>query len=199
MYTFSISVLIQALLIISMSGAADHGMHRKTFLLNFAFIGAIATMLFLPVTPQVFVFGALLAIIANTCFGASFVLLNSFLPLIVRNHPQVVEPYLETEDSYGEEDDGYREHDRSGTEDEEELEYDEMPNSRSALLRNNSYADDTPLWPKSPAVSNLHSPNIFSPLQHDSRNCSNMPRRVLPPNTCRSSSNKRLNVSCFSL
>lgn len=89
MYTFSISVLVQALLIISMSGAADHGRFRKTFLLWFAFIGSIATMLFLPVVPSVYLLGALLAVIANTCFGASFVLLNSFLPLLVRFHPTV--------------------------------------------------------------------------------------------------------------
>ncbi|CBX98308.1 hypothetical protein IAQ61_010408 [Plenodomus lingam] len=89
MYTFSISVLIQALLIVSMSGAADHGRFRKTFLLSFAFVGSIATMLFLPVGPKVYLLGALLAIIANTCFGASFVLLNSFLPLLVRFHPTV--------------------------------------------------------------------------------------------------------------
>ncbi|KAF1956639.1 autophagy-related protein 22-2 [Byssothecium circinans] len=89
MYTFSISVLVQALLIISMSGAADHGRFRKTFLLWFAFIGSIATMLFLPIVPKVYILGALLAIISNTCFGASFVLLNSFLPLLVRFHPTV--------------------------------------------------------------------------------------------------------------
>ncbi|EMD68794.1 hypothetical protein GGP41_008789 [Bipolaris sorokiniana] len=89
MYTFSISVLIQALLIISMSGAADHGRFRKTFLLYFAFIGSIATMLFLPVVPSIYILGAFLAIVANTCFGASFVLLNSFLPLLVRFHPTV--------------------------------------------------------------------------------------------------------------
>lgn len=89
MYTFSISVLLQALLIISMSGAADHGRSRKQLLLAFAFVGATATMLFLPVVPKVFLLGALLAIVANTCFGASFVLLNSFLPVLVRRHPTV--------------------------------------------------------------------------------------------------------------
>jgi UMF1 family MFS transporter len=90
MYTFSISVLVQALLIISMSGAADHGRFRKTFLIIFAFLGSIATMLFLPIVPSVLVLGAILAIIANTCFGASFVLLNSFLPLLVRHHQDVL-------------------------------------------------------------------------------------------------------------
>jgi MFS transporter, UMF1 family len=92
MYTFSISVLVQALIIISMSGAADHGRSRKTFLLAFAITGAVSTMLFLPVVPSVYLLGALLAIIANTCFGASFVLLNSFLPLLVRHHPSVQVP-----------------------------------------------------------------------------------------------------------
>ncbi|CAO2656308.1 Nn.00g051110.m01.CDS01 [Neocucurbitaria sp. VM-36] len=104
MYTFSISVLVQALLIISMSGAADHGRFRKTFLLWFAFVGSIATMLFLPVVPKVYILGAVLAIIANTCFGASFVLLNSFLPLLVRFHPTV--KFADSgENSYSDEDD----------------------------------------------------------------------------------------------
>lgn len=89
MYTFSMSVLIQSLLIISMSGAADHGSYRKRLLIIFAFLGSISTMLFLVVQPNIYLFGALLAIIANTCFGASFVLLNSFLPLLVRHHPSI--------------------------------------------------------------------------------------------------------------
>ena len=91
MYTFSISVLIQALIIISMSGAADHGRYRKSFLLSFAFTGAVATMLFIVVVPSIYVFGAFLAIVANVCFGASFVLLNSFLPILVRRHPSIQE------------------------------------------------------------------------------------------------------------
>lgn len=88
MYTFSISVLFQAILVVSISCAADHGNYRKRLLLLFAFMGSISTMLFLPVVPKVYLLGALFAIIANTCFGASFVLLNSFLPLLVRHHPK---------------------------------------------------------------------------------------------------------------
>ena len=90
MYTFSLSVLFQALVIVSISGAADHGRYRKTLLLVFACIGAIATMSFLPVSPNILLVGALLAITANTSFGASFVLLNSFLPLLVRYHPSII-------------------------------------------------------------------------------------------------------------
>jgi len=96
MYSFSLSVLFQALLVVSISCAADHGNYRKRLLLLFAFSGAIATMLFLTVVSKVYLLGALLAVIANTCFGASFVLLNSFLPLLVRHHPraqyQIPEP-----------------------------------------------------------------------------------------------------------
>jgi UMF1 family MFS transporter len=106
MYTFSISVLIQALLIISMSGAADHGRFRKTLLLTFAAVGSIATMLFLPIVPKLLVLGAVLAIIANTCFGASFVLLNSFLPLLVRHHPDVLLEDSDEEYTSGEEEEG---------------------------------------------------------------------------------------------
>ncbi|KAL4785823.1 autophagy-related protein 22-like protein [Aspergillus varians] len=91
MYTFSVSVLIQAILIISMSGAADHGSYRKTLLVAFAAIGSISTMMFLSVTPKVYILGGLFAIVANTCLGASFVLLNSFLPLLVRYHPALLE------------------------------------------------------------------------------------------------------------
>ena len=89
MYTFSISVLVQALLIVSMSGAADHGQYRKVLLLILGFIGAVATMAFLPVSSELYLLGALFAIVANTCFGASFVLLNSFLPVLVRQHPSI--------------------------------------------------------------------------------------------------------------
>lgn len=44
-------------------------------------------MLFLPLGPNMLLVAALMAIFANTCYGASSVLLNSFLPLLVRNHP----------------------------------------------------------------------------------------------------------------
>ncbi|KAJ9242857.1 hypothetical protein DTO271D3_541 [Paecilomyces variotii] len=112
MYTFSVSVLIQSLLIISMSGAADHGSYRKFLLVVFALLGSTATMLFLAVVPNVYLLGSLFAIIANTCFGASFVLLNSFLPLLVRHHPSVTKSTVDAavdagvEGSYSEEPEG---------------------------------------------------------------------------------------------
>lgn len=90
MYTFSASVLIQALLVVSISCAADHGSYRKKLLLTFAWIGSFSVMAFIFISKETYILGAILTIISNTSFGASFVLLNSFLPLLVRNHPQVL-------------------------------------------------------------------------------------------------------------
>lgn len=91
MYTFSISVLLQALLVVSISCAADHGNYRKRLLLTFGWVGSVSVMAFIFVFKEVYVLGALLAIVSNVSFGASFVLLNSFLPLLVRHHPRVQE------------------------------------------------------------------------------------------------------------
>ncbi|KAJ9157390.1 Autophagy-related protein [Pleurostoma richardsiae] len=89
MYTFSISVLLQALLVVSISCAADHGNYRKKLLLAFAWIGSFSVMAYIFISKNVYLVGALIAIISNTSFGASFVLLNSFLPLLVRHHPRI--------------------------------------------------------------------------------------------------------------
>ncbi len=91
MYTFSISVLFQALLVVSISSAADHGNYRKRLLLGFGWIGGLSVMAYALIDKHTYVLGALLTIISNTAFGASFVLLNSFLPLLVRHHPEVLE------------------------------------------------------------------------------------------------------------
>ena len=111
MYTFSVSVLVQALLIISMSGAADHGLYRKSLLLSFAFTGSVSTMLFLAAVPKIYVFGAFLAIVSNTSFGASFVLLNSFLPVLVRRHPSLRVAHADGESANAKNDDDDDDHD----------------------------------------------------------------------------------------
>ncbi|CAG8518861.1 12070_t:CDS:2 [Ambispora gerdemannii] len=85
MYTFSSSVFLQAITAISIGAAADHGTMRKFLLLLFSYVGAVSTMLFL--APSLFL--AFVAILSNVCFGASFVCLNGFLPVLVRNHPDI--------------------------------------------------------------------------------------------------------------
>ncbi|KAL7799140.1 autophagy-related protein 22-like protein [Trichoderma ceciliae] len=94
MYTFSASVLLQALIVVSISCAADHGNYRKRLLLGFGWLGGISVMGFIFIGKATYLLGALLTIISNTSFGASFVLLNSFLPLLVRNHPEIMEAYV---------------------------------------------------------------------------------------------------------
>ncbi|QUC18216.1 uncharacterized protein UV8b_02457 [Ustilaginoidea virens] len=93
MYTFSVSVLLQALLVVSISCAADHGHYRKKLLLAFAWAGALSVMCYVFISSQTYIVGALLTILSNTSFGASFVLLNSFLPLLVRNHPELIDAF----------------------------------------------------------------------------------------------------------
>ncbi|OAQ97721.1 hypothetical protein LLEC1_07094, partial [Akanthomyces lecanii] len=90
MYTFSVSVLAQALLVVSISCAADHGSYRKKMLLAFAWIGSFSVMCYIFINKSLYILGAMLTIISNTSFGASFVLLNSFLPLLVRYHPTLL-------------------------------------------------------------------------------------------------------------
>ncbi|KAH7628836.1 vacuole effluxer Atg22 like-domain-containing protein [Sordaria sp. MPI-SDFR-AT-0083] len=137
MYTFSVSVLLQALLVVSISCAADHGNFRKKLLLAFAWIGSISVMAYIFISKDTYLIGALLAIVSNTSFGASFVLLNSFLPLLVRHHPEISHAgdygspgYATTEDG-DDEDDEYRE--------------DSMRNSTTALLGSRTYDEGEPL------------------------------------------------------
>ncbi|KAL5002982.1 autophagy-related protein 22-2 [Aspergillus recurvatus] len=89
MYTFSLAVLIQALTLVSFSALADYENNRKTLLLAFGFIGSATSMLFMLIVPSIFVLGALLVVIGVTCLGSSFVVLNSFLPILVANDPSV--------------------------------------------------------------------------------------------------------------
>ncbi|TLD35563.1 autophagy-related protein [Venturia nashicola] len=89
MYSFSIAVFFQAITLVSISAIADHGSHRKQILLILGYTGATACLLWLLVVPKLLLFGTLLVIISVACLGSSFVLLNSFLPLLVANHPSV--------------------------------------------------------------------------------------------------------------
>ncbi|KAK4499745.1 hypothetical protein PRZ48_007931 [Zasmidium cellare] len=89
LYTFSIAVFVQALVLISFSPVADYGTHRKRLVLMFAFTGAAATMAMVLVWPQVYLLGSLFIIVGVVCLGSTFVLLNAFLPLLAARHPSV--------------------------------------------------------------------------------------------------------------
>ncbi|KAG4438717.1 hypothetical protein IFR05_005797 [Cadophora sp. M221] len=89
LYTFSLAVFVQALALVTFSAVADHGRYRKKFLVGFGVTGGLSSALFIFVVPQIFLVGSVLAVVGVTCLGSSFVILNSFLPLLVANHPQV--------------------------------------------------------------------------------------------------------------
>jgi UMF1 family MFS transporter len=59
-------------------------------LMTFAYIGSIASSLFIFISPQVFFLAPILVIIGVTCLGCSFTLLNAFLPLLVSNHQDTI-------------------------------------------------------------------------------------------------------------
>ncbi|CAG8470888.1 11470_t:CDS:2, partial [Scutellospora calospora] len=89
LYTFSFSVILQAITAISIGATADHGAMRKTLLISFALVGSLSAVLFLLFTPPMFLLVAVISIIGNVCFGASFVCFNGFLPVLARNHQDV--------------------------------------------------------------------------------------------------------------
>ena len=60
-------------------------------------------MLFIFIVPSIFFLGSILVVIGVTCLGSSFVVLNSFLPVLIANHPFVLSPSRE----YGEELSGF--------------------------------------------------------------------------------------------
>lgn len=55
-------------------------------------------MLYMLVAPPIFVLGSILAVIGVTCLGSSFVVLNSFLPVLVANDPSVQKPNGDAEE-----------------------------------------------------------------------------------------------------
>ncbi|KAF8906966.1 autophagy-related protein 22-like protein [Gymnopilus junonius] len=93
LYVYSISVALQAITVISMGGIADHPPHRKLLLLTFAAAGSLAATLFLvlPSTSIFWYLSALLAILANVGFGASVVAMNSYIPSLAKEAPEVIQ------------------------------------------------------------------------------------------------------------
>ena len=83
LYTFSVSVLVQMVVVISISGLADRGAHRKSLLVGFAILGALGTIVMGAIGHSHYYVAALLAIFANASFGAVSVCGNAYLPTLV--------------------------------------------------------------------------------------------------------------------
>lgn len=92
LYVISLSVFVQALLFISLGALADHGNMRKTFLLFFALLGSVASILFVAViSPSLYWLAAILTIVSNVAFGASYVFFYGYVPTLTQYHPDVLE------------------------------------------------------------------------------------------------------------
>lgn len=86
LYVFSLSVLLQTLTVISVTGFADKGNYKKGLLLGFGFVGALVTMDFAALLTENYYRAALHAVLANICYGVVNVCGNSFLPTLVENY-----------------------------------------------------------------------------------------------------------------
>ena len=79
---FASSVIVQVLLLPILGAIADFSPLKKSFMLTFAYVGALCTVGLFWVDSQRIVFGGLLFSLANLCFGAALVFYNAFLPAI---------------------------------------------------------------------------------------------------------------------
>ncbi|KAI8852365.1 autophagy-related protein 22-like protein [Chytridium lagenaria] len=91
-YSTTICTLLQLFVFIGCGALADHGHYRKTFLLAFSIASIGITTLFLTVTTAVtmYTYAAIIYILANLCFCATFVFYNAWIPVMTRNHPEVL-------------------------------------------------------------------------------------------------------------
>ncbi|KAF2109744.1 autophagy-related protein 22-like protein [Lophiotrema nucula] len=89
LYSFSLAIVVQTLVLISIGAIADYGSNRKRLLLVLSFTGSTACMLFIFVYPGIYMVGLFLTVVSVASLGSSFVLLNSFLPLLVANDPSI--------------------------------------------------------------------------------------------------------------
>lgn len=78
----SISVGLQVFFLPFLGAIADHSNLKKRMMAFFCYMGVAATCLMFFLQGNLYLFGGLLFIVANLCFGAALVFYNSFLPQI---------------------------------------------------------------------------------------------------------------------
>lgn len=79
-YCVSISVLSQIFFLPVLGAIADYSHLRKRLMMVFSTLGAVATILMFFLGSGAYIWGGLLFILANLCFGASVVFYNAYLP-----------------------------------------------------------------------------------------------------------------------
>lgn len=85
-YVITLSTVLGALLYPLLGAVADRTARKTDLLAGFAWVGATAAGLLFFLTDDRWVFGSLVFIVANLCFGASIVVSDSLLNLISEEH-----------------------------------------------------------------------------------------------------------------
>ena len=78
----SMSVGLQVFLLPILGALGDYSDLKKRLMALFCYVGVIAACLLFFITGNLYLFGGVLFILANICFGASIVFYNAFLPEI---------------------------------------------------------------------------------------------------------------------
>lgn len=87
LYTFSFSVLLQTICVITVSGIADNSIYKKKLILTFGILGGITTTMFFIIHSHNYYTASILAVLANCSFGCVNVLMNSYLTILIKNYP----------------------------------------------------------------------------------------------------------------
>jgi MFS transporter, UMF1 family len=91
-FATTVSVLIQFFLFISLGSIADHGSNRKSFLMATGYLSAIIGASIILVTNIKSFWTAIsIYILSNVFYGATFVFYYAYTPILIRNHPEVLE------------------------------------------------------------------------------------------------------------
>lgn len=86
-YVIAVSVLLQALVFVSVGAMADYGKWRKKMLIVATLVGSAAAILMLTVVrPSLYWYAALLSVLMNIAFGTATVFYNAYLPLLAKNY-----------------------------------------------------------------------------------------------------------------
>ncbi|KAI8903861.1 autophagy-related protein 22-like protein [Gorgonomyces haynaldii] len=91
-FATSLSVFLQFFCFVTVSSFADYGSGRKRLMLLFGYITCLlGTCTLLVVTYRLWWLGFLISMITGITSATSFVFSGSFLPLLTRNHPDVLQ------------------------------------------------------------------------------------------------------------
>lgn len=98
LYVTAFTTIIQIFVYISLGALADHGSHRKNFLITTTVISAASQIAILSVLSASMLWLALiLMVLAGVFSGLSYVFYNAYLPLLTRFSPTVMEAYNSSE------------------------------------------------------------------------------------------------------